>query len=76
MYALRLNTCLSYFFSLFRMGAVNMVAAKKDENGNTITYNSKITVYMIIVAILGSFGGLLFGYDLGVTGGNNTVNIK
>ena len=51
------------------MVAANMVVDKVGEDGKPIVYNAKMTVYMFMVAIVGSFGGLLFGYDIGVTGG-------
>ena len=37
--------------------------------GRSSEYNGKVTWYVILVALIASSGGLLFGYDLGVTGG-------
>ncbi|KAE8675194.1 Sugar transport protein 8 [Hibiscus syriacus] len=33
------------------------------------TYPSKFTVYVILCWILAAFGGLMFGYDIGISGG-------
>ena len=39
-------------------------------SSNLASYGeSKLTGYVVFVAILAASGGLLFGYDLGVTGG-------
>ena len=40
-----------------------------DVGGRAKDYNGKVTWYVILVALIASSGGLLFGYDLGVTGG-------
>ncbi|KAK4361678.1 hypothetical protein RND71_020630 [Anisodus tanguticus] len=32
--------------------------------------NSKITIYVLSCWILAAFGGLIFGYDIGISGGN------
>ena len=47
--------------------AGGMVVA--DVGGRARDYNGKVTWYVILVALIASSGGLLFGYDLGVTGG-------
>lgn len=47
--------------------AGGMVVA--DVGGRARDYNGRVTWYVILVALIASSGGLLFGYDLGVTGG-------
>lgn len=37
--------------------------------GRSADYNGKVTWYVVCVALIAASGGLLFGYDLGVTGG-------
>ena len=34
----------------------------------TEDYPSKITVYVVVCWILAAFGGLMFGYDIGISG--------
>ena len=36
---------------------------REDEN-----FKSKITVYDVVCWILAAFGGLMFGYDIGISG--------
>ena len=31
-------------------------------------FKSKITVYVVVCWILAAFGGLMFGYDIGISG--------
>ena len=36
---------------------------------NDVVFKSKITVYVVACWILAAFGGLMFGYDIGISGG-------
>ena len=47
--------------------AGGMVVA--DIGGRARDYNGRVTWYVVLVALIASSGGLLFGYDLGITGG-------
>ena len=40
-----------------------------DIGGRARDYNGKVTWYVLLVALIAPSGGLLFGCDLGVTGG-------
>ena len=46
--------------------AGGMVVA--DVGGRARDYNGRVTWYVVLVALSASSGGLLFGYDLGITG--------
>ncbi|XP_042497570.1 sugar transport protein 8-like [Macadamia integrifolia] len=39
------------------------------QNGNLPAFNSKFTLYMAVCWIIAAFGGLMFGYDIGISGG-------
>jgi hypothetical protein len=43
--------------------------AVSDGMGRSSMYNGQTTFYVIMVAIVAGCGGLLFGYDNGITGG-------
>ncbi|CAK9186389.1 unnamed protein product [Ilex paraguariensis] len=36
---------------------------------NSVGFNSKFTIYMVACWLLAAFGGLMFGYDIGISGG-------
>lgn len=37
-------------------------------NGNVPKFESKVTVYVSFCWVLAAFGGLMFGYDIGISG--------
>ncbi|RVW55456.1 Sugar transport protein 8 [Vitis vinifera] len=37
--------------------------------GNSMKFESRITFYVVLCWILAAFGGLMFGYDIGISGG-------
>nr|CAB3453127.1 unnamed protein product [Digitaria exilis] len=43
--------------------------------GRAEFYEGKITGYFILACIVGSFGGSLFGYDLGVSSSRKTTKL-
>ncbi|CAE6122220.1 unnamed protein product [Arabidopsis arenosa] len=38
-------------------------------NGNSKAFDAKMTVYVFICVIIAAVGGLIFGYDIGISGG-------
>ncbi|KAF2559900.1 hypothetical protein F2Q68_00018214 [Brassica cretica] len=38
-------------------------------NGNAPAFEAKLTVYVFICVVIAAFGGLIFGYDIGISGG-------
>ncbi|KAI8561372.1 hypothetical protein RHMOL_Rhmol04G0333900 [Rhododendron molle] len=38
-------------------------------SGGDVPFNSKFTIYVVACWILAAFGGLMFGYDIGISGG-------
>ncbi|KAK8619561.1 hypothetical protein V6N13_135844 [Hibiscus sabdariffa] len=40
----------------------------------TPEFEGKITVYVIVCAIIAAFGGLMFGYDIGISGGVTSMD--
>ncbi|KAJ1400140.1 Sugar/inositol transporter [Sesbania bispinosa] len=39
------------------------------DSGNTKQFDGKVTVFVLVTCFVAAMGGLLFGYDLGITGG-------
>lgn len=37
-------------------------------NGNSKAFDAKMTVYVFICVIIAAVGGLIFGYDIGISG--------
>ena len=37
-------------------------------NGNAPAFEAKLTVYVFICVVIAAFGGLIFGYDIGISG--------
>lgn len=48
--------------------------ASSDVGRRAAQYEGRVTSYFILAAIVGSFGGSLFGYDLGVSGGVTSMD--
>ncbi|KAI4328610.1 hypothetical protein L6164_020948 [Bauhinia variegata] len=46
-----------------------MAAGGFVDQGGSRQYEGKVTVYVLITCFVAAMGGLLFGYDLGITGG-------
>ncbi|KAJ0248512.1 Sugar transport protein 8 [Hirschfeldia incana] len=38
-------------------------------SGGSPAFNAKMTVYVFICVVIAAFGGLIFGYDIGISGG-------
>ncbi|KAF3336687.1 sugar transport protein 8-like protein [Carex littledalei] len=43
-------------------------------NGNALDFKGKITYYVIICAVVAATGGLMFGYDIGISGGVTSMD--
>lgn len=39
-------------------------------------HDGKITFYVIVCVIIAAFGGMLFGYDIGISGRGNLFDLK
>ncbi|GMJ08322.1 SUGAR TRANSPORT PROTEIN 8 [Hibiscus trionum] len=39
------------------------------DSGENTEYEGRITVYVIVCVVISAFGGLMFGYDIGISGG-------
>ncbi|XP_008797206.2 sugar transport protein MST6-like [Phoenix dactylifera] len=43
--------------------------------GEVKDYNGKVTLFVIITCMIAATGGLIFGYDIGVSGGVTSMNV-
>ncbi|KAF5736851.1 putative sugar transporter [Tripterygium wilfordii] len=43
-------------------------------HGDSPEFEGKVTVYVIICVIISAFGGLMFGYDIGISGGVTSMD--
>jgi len=48
-----------------------MPAVVVSHGGQMPEHDGKITFYVIVCVILAAFGGMLFGYDIGISGRRN-----
>lgn len=46
----------------------NKMPAVVISNGNAVDFGGKITYYVILCAVVAATGGLMFGYDIGISG--------
>lgn len=44
-------------------------------SNDTEHYKSKVTLYVFACWILAAFGGLMFGYDIGISGNNTYIDL-
>lgn len=44
-------------------------------SNGTEHYKSKVTLYVFACWILAAFGGLMFGYDIGISGNNTYIDL-
>ncbi|KAJ4722426.1 Sugar transport protein [Melia azedarach] len=51
-----------------------MAGAVVAASGDVPQFEGKITVYIIICVIIGAFGGLMFGFDIGISGGVTSMD--
>lgn len=42
--------------------------------GDMPIFEGKITVYVIACVIIAAFGGLMFGYDIGISGSTSSIH--
>ncbi|KAK1307022.1 Sugar transport protein 8 [Acorus calamus] len=50
------------------------VVLSKPENGSSQQFEAKITIYVVICGIIAATGGLMFGYDIGISGGVTSMD--
>ncbi|XWS08995.1 hypothetical protein CRYUN_Cryun40dG0047900 [Craigia yunnanensis] len=51
-----------------------MPAVVVSASGDTPEYEGRTTVYVIVCVIIAAFGGLMFGYDIGISGGVTSMD--
>ncbi|XVF28886.1 hypothetical protein REPUB_Repub15cG0071500 [Reevesia pubescens] len=51
-----------------------MPAVVAGSSGETPEYEGRITIYVIICVVIAAFGGLIFGYDIGISGGVTSMD--
>lgn len=44
--------------------------------GEIKRYNGRVTMFVIVTCMVAATGGLIFGYDIGVSGTCSTVNMS
>ena len=44
------------------------MAVVVSSSGNAPAFKAKMTVYVFVCVVIAAFGGLIFGYDIGISG--------
>jgi hypothetical protein len=44
------------------------------DSGNAKQFDGKVTAFVLVTSFVAAMGGLLFGYDLGITGGVTSMD--
>ncbi|KAK1313213.1 Sugar transport protein 8 [Acorus calamus] len=50
------------------------VVVSNPVNGDSKEFEAKITIYVVLCAIIAATGGLMFGYDIGISGGVTSMD--
>ncbi|KAK1267006.1 Sugar transport protein 8 [Acorus gramineus] len=50
------------------------VVVSNPVNGDSKEFEAKITIYVVLCAIVAATGGLMFGYDIGISGGVTSMD--
>ncbi|GLU08852.1 hypothetical protein SLE2022_257370 [Rubroshorea leprosula] len=45
-----------------------------NQHGDMLEFEGRITIYVIVCVIIAAFGGLMFGYDIGISGGVTSMD--